>query len=145
MIPVSSCKRVGNGRLRTRAVVVIGLAIFLSSRPVAAADREVTQAYSTCIAQSNGVTAQMINCMLAETGRQDARLNENYKRLLSKLGTERKNALIEAQRAWIRFRDANCGFYADPEGGSAAAMAANECFLNATADRAKELQLLTGD
>ena len=89
MIPVSSCKRVGNGRLRTRAVVVIGLAIFLSSRPVAAADREVTQAYSTCIAQSNGVTAQMINCMLAETGRQDARLNENYKRLLSKLGTER--------------------------------------------------------
>ena len=87
----------------------------------------------------------MINCMLAETGRQDARLNENYKRLLSKLGAERKNALIEAQRAWIRFRDANCGFYAVPEGGSAAAMAANECFLNATADRAKELQLLTSD
>jgi uncharacterized protein YecT (DUF1311 family) len=67
------------------------------------------------------------------------------RRLLPKLGTERKNALIEAQRAWIKFRDANCGFYGDPEGGSAARMAANECFLNATADRAKELQLLTND
>jgi uncharacterized protein YecT (DUF1311 family) len=125
------------------AVVVVGLALFLSSPPVAAADREMTQEYSTCIAQSNGVTVEMINCILAETGRQDARLNENYKRLLSKLGTERKNTLIEAQRAWIKFRDANCGFYADPEGGSAARMAANECFLNATVDRAKELQLLT--
>jgi uncharacterized protein YecT (DUF1311 family) len=143
MISVSNCKRVGYGRLRMTAVVVVGLALFLSSPPVAAADREMTQEYSTCIAQSNGVTVEMINCILAETGRQDARLNENYKRLLSKLGTERKNTLIEAQRAWIKFRDANCGFYADPEGGSAARMAANECFLNATVDRAKELQLLT--
>jgi uncharacterized protein YecT (DUF1311 family) len=145
MISVSNCKRVGYGRLRMTAVVVVGLALFLSSPPVAAADREMTQEYSTCIAQSNGVTVEMINCILAETGRQDARLNENYRRLLPKLGTERKNALIEAQRAWIKFRDANCGFYGDPEGGSAARMAANECFLNATADRAKELQLLTND
>jgi uncharacterized protein YecT (DUF1311 family) len=145
MISVSNCKRVGYGRLRMTAVVVVGLALFLSSPPVAAADREMTQEYSTCIAQSNGVTVEMINCILAETGRQDARLNENYRRLLSKQRTERKNTLIEAQRAWIKFRDANCGFYGDPEGGSAARMAANECFLNATADRAKELQLLTND
>jgi hypothetical protein len=48
--------------------------------------------------------------ILAETRRQYARLNENYKRLVSKLATERKNALVEAQRAWIKFRDANCGF-----------------------------------
>jgi len=101
--------------------------------------------YSACLEKANGITAEMINCMLAETRRQDARLNENYKKLLSKLATERKNALIEAQRAWIRFRDTNCGFYADPEGGSAARMAANECILNATADRAKELQLLASD
>ena len=67
-------------------------------------------------------------------------------RLTVALGvTERKNALVEAQRAWIKFRDANCGFYADPEGGSAARMIANECFLNATADRAKELRLLADD
>ena len=87
----------------------------------------------------------MINCILAETVRQDARLNENYKNLLSKLAAERKSALIEAQRAWIKFRDTNCGFYADPEGGSAARMAANECILNATAQRATELRLLTND
>jgi uncharacterized protein YecT (DUF1311 family) len=99
----------------------------------------MTQEYSTCIAQSNGVTVEMINCMLAKTRRQDARPNENYTRLMSKLGPERKKVLVEAERAWITFRDANCGFYADPQGGSAARMAAHECILNSTADRAKEL------
>ena len=130
----------------TRKVMVIGAAFFLSTPLVAAAaDREMTQEYLTCLEKSNGVTAEMINCILAETRRQDARLNENYKRLISKLATERKNALVEAQRAWIKFRDANCGFYADPEGGSAARVTAHECFLNATVDRAKELKLLAND
>ena len=136
---------VANGRLWTRKVVVIGLALCFSTSLAAAADREMTQEYLTCLENSNGVTVEMINCILAETRRQDARLNEIYKRLISRLATERKNALVEAQRAWIKFRDANCGFYADPEGGSAARVTATECFLNATADRAKELRLLTND
>ena len=136
---------VANGRLWTRKVVVIGSALFFITPLAAAADREMTQEYLTCLEKSNGVTVEMNNCILAETRRQDARLNENYKRLISRLATERKNALVEAQRAWIRFRDSNCGFYADPEGGSAARVTANECFLNATADRAKELRLLTND
>ena len=136
---------IGERRLWTRKIAVIGLVLLLSTSLAVPADRELTQEHSACLEKAHGITAEMINCMLAETRRQDARLNENYKKLLSKLATERKNALIEAQRAWIRFRDTNCGFYADPEGGSAARMAANECILNATADRAKELQLLTSD
>jgi uncharacterized protein YecT (DUF1311 family) len=125
--------------------IVIGATFLLSTLPIAAAEREMTQEYSTCLQQSNGVTAEMINCILAETVRQDARLNRNYQNLLSKLAPERKSTLIEAQRAWIKFRDTNCGFYADPEGGSAARMAANECLLNATAERATELRLLTSN
>src|SRR5262252_4344231 len=85
---------VAKRRLWTTKVMVIGFAFFLSVPPVAAADREMTQEYLTCIEKSNGVTAEMINCILAETRRQDARLNENYKRLISKLATERKNALV---------------------------------------------------
>jgi len=81
-----------------RTVTAISFAFFLSVPPVAAADREMTQEYLTCLEKSNGVTAEMINCILAETRRQDARLNENYKRLISKLATERKNALVEAHQ-----------------------------------------------
>ena len=114
-------------------IVACLLVLLVMVRESDAAEREMTQEYSTCLGKSNGVTIEMINCMLAETRRQDARLNENYKRLISKLPTVRKTALVEAQRAWIKFRDANCGFYADPEGGSVARMTANESFLNATA------------
>jgi uncharacterized protein YecT (DUF1311 family) len=71
-----------------------------------------------------------------------ARLNENYEKLMSKLSAKRKKMLREAQRAWIKFRDANCSFYFDPESGTAAVLAGNGCFLQATADRAKELRLL---
>ena len=53
----------------------------------------MTQEYSTCLEKSNGITIEMINCILAETRRQDARLNENYKRLISKLATERKKRI----------------------------------------------------
>ena len=134
-----------DGGVSTRKAIVICVAFFWSTLPIAAADTEMTQEYSTCLEKSNGVTVEMINCTLAETIRQDALLNENYKRLISKLTTGRKNALIEAQRNWIKFRDTNCGFYADPEGGSAARLTAHECILNATAQRAKELRLLTTD
>jgi len=91
--------------------------------------------------KANGVNPDMIDCILAETKQQDARLNENYKRLMSKLSEERKKALLEAQRAWIRFRDANCAFWDDPAGGQSAAVTAKECILTMTADRASELEL----
>jgi uncharacterized protein YecT (DUF1311 family) len=71
--------------------------------------------------------------------------NENYKRSMAKLSAKRKEALLEAQRAWIKFRDANCNFYYDPEGGSAAHLAGTDCNLNATANRATELRNLSTD
>jgi uncharacterized protein YecT (DUF1311 family) len=132
-------------KVRTRKATVIGLALFLSTEFGSAADREMTQEYLTCLDKAGGVTVEMINCILAETKRQDIRLNENYKKPVSKLSTERKKELLEAQRAWINFRDTNCRFYDDPAAGTSARVSANECVLNVTADRAKELRLLTND
>lgn len=82
----------------------------------------------------------MLHCAADELDRQDARLNDNYKKLMSKLSRRRKNVLLEAQRAWIRFRKTNCDFYYDPNGGSAAQLAGSGCFLIMTAARAKELK-----
>jgi type I restriction-modification system DNA methylase subunit len=53
----------------------------------------------------------------------------------------KKNALLDAQRAWIKYRDANCAFWDDPAGGQSAAVTAKECILTMTADRASELEL----
>ena len=123
-------------------LVVLGVASFLGTSVAAENDRELSQKYSTCLDRANGVTFAMIDCIAAETSRQDALLNENYKTLTSKISPKRKQPLLDAQRAWVRFRDANCKFYGDPEGGTSSRLSANECLLNVTADRAKELKLL---
>jgi uncharacterized protein YecT (DUF1311 family) len=126
--------------------VVLGVAYFLGTSIAAAENnRELSQEYLTCLDKANGVTFSMIDCIVAETSRQDNQLNDNYKRLISKISPKRKEALLSAQRAWIRFRDANCNFYGDAEGGTSARLSADECLLNATADRAKELKLLIPD
>ena len=78
--------------------------------------------------KSGGVTAAMLECTSGEQARQDALLNQNYKTLMSKLSGKRKKMLKAAQRAWIKFRDANCNFYFDPEGGTATLLAGNDCF-----------------
>ena len=130
---------------RTKEGLLIVLALALSTPALAAADSDMTQEYLTCMDKSKGVTPEMMDCMSAETARQDARLNENYKRLMSKVSAKRKKTLLDAQRAWIKFRDLNCEFYYDPDGGTAARLASNDCFLQATADRAKELKNLTND
>jgi uncharacterized protein YecT (DUF1311 family) len=125
--------------------MLIAFGLLLNAPALAAADSEMSQAYLACMNKSNGVTVEMLDCMSAELTRQDARLNENYKRLMSKLSAKRKEGLLEAQRAWIKFRDTNCSFYYDPEGGSAAHLAGTDCTLSATADRATELKNLTKD
>jgi uncharacterized protein YecT (DUF1311 family) len=93
--------------------------------------------------KSGGVTSAMQDCIATELLRQDARLNKAYKAAMAPLTASRKKQLLSAQRAWLAFRDANCQFYADPEGGSAARLAANDCVLSATANRATELEDLT--
>ena len=127
----------------TQGTILIVLGLVSNTPPLAAADSDMSQEYLSCMDKSNGNTAAMTDCISAETARQDARLNENYKRLISKVSTKRKNTLLEAQRAWVKFRDANCRFYSDPEGGTAALLDGRDCFLQATANRAKELKNLT--
>ena len=90
--------------------------------------------------KSGGVTVDMLNCISAETELQDARLNKAYKEVMAQLSPVRKKQLKDAQRAWLKYRDANCNFYADEDGGSMATIASNDCFLSATASRARELE-----
>ena len=112
--------------------------------PAASAhDTGLSKPHAACMDKSGGTTMGMIECITAETQRQDARLNKAYKALMAGLAPPRKAQLQEAQRAWLKYRDANCGFYADPEGGSLARVNANDCVMTTTADRARELESFT--
>lgn len=95
--------------------------------------------YAACIKASGGVTFDMADCIRGELVVQDRKLNEAYRALQKSLTKERRDQLTKAQRAWIAFRDANCDFQFDPEGGSMARLNAEYCMLSTTAHRAQEL------
>ena len=116
----------------------------LTAATAAAHDDGLTAKFGACIDASGGATFAMIKCINAEYERQDLRLNKAYQTVMSDLSAERRQALRAAQRAWITFRDANCSFYFDPQGGSYARVAANECMMSETAERAFELEQMTG-
>ncbi|WP_076998268.1 lysozyme inhibitor LprI family protein [Variovorax sp. KK3] len=107
-----------------------------------AADPALSKQYSACMDKAGGVTAGMIDCIGAEVQRQDAKLNAAYKALMSSVVPARQTQLRDAQRAWIKYRDANCAFYLDPDGGTLARVEANDCVLTSTAARAAELERL---
>lgn len=125
-----------------KAIASTLFALSFATAPAVAGEPDYNPEYSKCMDDSGGVTAGMIDCIGQELERQDARLNKVYNEFMATLSAERKEQLRAAQRAWLKFRDENCKFYYDPDGGSIARVAANACVLSATAERAGELAAL---
>ena len=123
--------------LKRLCVVLI---IAAASHAAGAHETERSKQHAACMDKSGDTTMGMIECITLENQRQDARLNQAYKAVMAELSPERKKQLLEAQRAWIKFRDANCSFYNDPDGGTLARVNANSCMMTATADRAREME-----
>ena len=98
--------------------------------------------YRACMEKAAGVTASMVECIGVELQRQDRRLNAAYGQLLETLTPERRSQLQAVQRLWLPYRDANCRFQADPDGGTIARVAGSACHLEMTADRARALERL---
>jgi uncharacterized protein YecT (DUF1311 family) len=122
----------------TKLILLTG--IIFTTHTVEAGDELLTKEYSTCMGKAHGVTVTMFDCISKETALQDSKLNSTYKKLMTQLSTSRKKELLAAQRLWIQYRDANCRFYADPDGGTIARLNSVDCVLQATAARAKELE-----
>lgn len=71
----------------------------------------------------------------------DKRLNQVYRQLLPKLQGSRRQKLISAQQAWIKFRDASCAFErSEVEGGTMAPMIYSGCMAGLTEQRTKQLE-----
>jgi uncharacterized protein YecT (DUF1311 family) len=118
--------------------------LVMSGLACAQAEERTSKSYAACLDKAGGVTSAMQDCIGEELERQDRRLNRAYEALMGSVPEKRRAQLRDAQRKWIAFRDANCEFYYDPQGGSAARLAANECVVTLTAERAHELEALKG-
>lgn len=128
--------------MKTFKLLCAALAILGASHGASAHDAGLSPQHAACMDKSGGTTVGMIECITAEAQRQDVLLNKAYKNLMAELPAARKTQLQQAQRAWISYRDANCGFYYDPDGGSMARVSANDCVMRSTAERARELESL---
>ena len=89
----------------------------------------------------NGNTLEMRKCASDSYAVADKKLNQVYQQNISKLSGEYRNRLIQAQRAWITFRDATCNFEAaEALGGSLEPLLYTGCLERVTSERTTYLQ-----
>ena len=84
-------------------------------------------------------TLAVVECVQAKTKVADQRLNAAYQALQARIDAAQRQPLLAAQRLWVQYRDANCGFYAVQDGSIRQVQAA-ECIRSMTEDRARELE-----
>ncbi|BDI16509.1 hypothetical protein ANSO36C_23110 [Nostoc cf. commune SO-36] len=91
---------------------------------------------------NNAQTQAAINeCTKLSYQNADKKLNQVYQQLISTLERSRKQKLIAAQLAWIKFRDTNCEFErSEYEGGSIVPTIYFGCLENTTKLRTQQLQ-----
>ena len=118
---------------------VIYFFLLMSTSAIAADFPPRTKEYSRCIEKAGGVDPSVLDCIAEEYDRQDQRLNAAFRKLMGSLKGERKKKLLEAQRLWVKYTEANRAFYYDPNGGTMARMQAAECGVTARIERAAEL------
>lgn len=134
---------------RIRGGIRYALALLLVCLGFAAQapDQRFSPRYYACMGTTDGTTAVARDCIADETSRQDARLNETYRHLVAQLSGNRRNEVVDAQRLWIPYRNANCRIYAYPDDGGEimAEIHAAACTLRMTAQRADELESLLSE
>ncbi|MFT4080125.1 lysozyme inhibitor LprI family protein [Rhodomicrobium lacus] len=122
------------------------LAVFAAALVGAPAQADAAEPLEACLDTANS-TVETRNCIGRDYERNDGELNAIYKRLLEKYSAddadtrERRRRLIEAQRLWLRFRDANCSWQgAKMIGGTSEDLIVAGCLNDMTKDRTKELK-----
>ena len=85
--------------------------------------------------------ASMNACSFEQWKSADTVLNRDYQALLRRMDPKSQKLLRSAQRAWLAYRDAECGFIASAsEGGSVQPMARYGCLQDATEKREEALK-----
>lgn len=118
---------------------------FAQALPGETAPACLGEAAAACqTAPGNGSTLGIAQCIQSETDVWDALLNEQYQARRAELAAQDPglpDQLRDAQRAWIAYRDAECGLrFALWSGGTIRMIIGSNCLLTETAERALELR-----
>jgi uncharacterized protein YecT (DUF1311 family) len=96
--------------------------------------------------ECDSTQAAMNQCAAKELATQDAALNAEYKAQMNYLKTPaKKQALQEAQKKWIAFRDADCAYQVGKreDGGSIWPLMQSQCLATQTKVRVEQLKSYT--
>jgi uncharacterized protein YecT (DUF1311 family) len=119
------------------AIVLAGLLMATTVAHAEPASERYGEEYQTCRDRN---THDAVMCLDQLVKSWDVRLNGAYKKLLGMTKeADRLAALKKAQKLWVGYRDANCGWHAAGE-GTIHRLEAGECMRSMTADRALELE-----
>lgn len=99
--------------------------------------------YTQCMNNSNGVTADMLDCISAEHKYQDSLLNKYYKQIIKNLEAPQQKLFKKSQIAWIKWREAEAKF-AGSSGGSFAQVSSAGVFLEITVNRVDSFANMLG-
>ena len=113
------------------AAAFTGAAVFASAVPASAGEQGNPGA-------CDGSTPEIVDCVMAQRAHWDKELTVAYQEAMKSAGADQKTRLREAERAWIKYRDANCAYYLAGE-GTIARINAAACFRDMTKRRAEEL------
>ncbi len=87
--------------------------------------------------------SEMNQSASVEYQKADKELNRVYGLLTKKIDATQKSALIEAEKAWLKYRDLHCKFECmDNEGGSMYPMLYSGCMTELTNKRTLELKTI---
>ena len=121
--------------MKQNAIVALGMVVGLFALPP-------SQAYASAACQNATTQLQLNECAAASYAKSDKDLNKVYRDILARLKgpSETKTDFIAAQRAWLKYRDAQCRFeISGLEGGSVQPMIYSQCLDTLTQSRTKYL------
>jgi uncharacterized protein YecT (DUF1311 family) len=95
--------------------------------------------------QAPASNAEETNCFIAASKAANSKLNATYSRIREVLSSDEQWDLQEAQRLWLRFREANCSAERNLYGsGTAVPMVYAACVEVNTRHRTAELKAMYG-
>ncbi|HEX4736200.1 MAG TPA: lysozyme inhibitor LprI family protein [Allosphingosinicella sp.] len=110
--------------------LTLGLAAVMPAHTApldAYSDRPLSADYHRCVGP-NPSNSGMGQCIELEVERQEGRLNEAYRLVISRLPAARQAALRASERAWVKARRAECDrIYREMEGGTGDGLALDTC------------------
>ena len=118
-----------------RARIAIAAAAALIGAAAFAFAGDVAEPEKRC----DGNTREIVECLTARTKQWKKRLDAAYQQALEDAEPKQREKLIEAQKLWLQYRDANCGYYRLGP-GTIAGIEAGYCMQDMTEARAREFE-----